>query len=87
MFHHLAVALLGGALTIGLGWSRLGVGVLVLAPLVASLGALAVAVLIDRRASPAGARASRIRDLRAVRLGVVDADRRADPAALCRRRV
>ncbi|MEE7477739.1 hypothetical protein MHIMP23_15815 [Methylobacterium hispanicum] len=53
MFHLVAAALPGGLLTVGLGWRPLGPGVLALAPFVASLSALAVALVLDRRADPA----------------------------------
>lgn len=86
MFHLVAAALLGGFLAIGLAWGPLGIGALALAPFVASLSALAVAVAFARRASRAAAAAAWIRDLRAGLLVPGTDDRRTDPAALCRRR-
>lgn len=86
MFLLVAVALLGGLLTIGWGWWSLGVGALALAPFVASLGALACAVVLDRRASRAAAAGAWTEGIRARAPRTVANDRRADPAALCRRR-
>ncbi|GJD78393.1 hypothetical protein [Methylobacterium gregans] len=86
MVHHVAVALLGGFLTIALGWRSLGLGALVLAPLAASLGTLAVAVLLDHRARRVAPAGSWIRDIEAGTPRTVANDRRTDPGALCRRR-
>lgn len=86
MFNHVAVALLGGFLTIALGWRSLGLGALVLAPFVASLGTLIVAVLIDRRTRRLAPAGSWIRDIEAGAPSTVANDQRTDPAAICRRR-
>lgn len=86
MFHLVAVALLGGFLTIVFGWSPLGLGSLVLAPCVSSVGTLAVAAVLGRRVRRAAAPASWIHDLQAGPVASVANDRRTHPAALCRRR-
>ncbi len=90
MFRLVAAALLGGSLTIGLGWVHLGAGALVLAPFAASLSTLACAAILGRRESTREGSAARAeRWIRDIQTGAPDAaanDSRTIPVPLGRHR-